>query len=80
MSPLDIERIGANVERLNATVGRLGEAQIVADANVPPGGCLIETQHGHIDGRLDTMLQRIASELCDDTLTNSSSVATVSSS
>jgi flagellar assembly protein FliH len=80
MSPLDVERLGANVERLNATVGRLGEAQIVADANISPGGCLIETQHGHIDGRLDTMLERIASELCDDSVSNSSSVPAVSSS
>ena len=67
MSALDVERLGANVEHLLSNVGRLGEAQIVGDMKILPGGCLIETHHGHIDGRLETMLERIASELCDDT-------------
>jgi len=77
ISSLDVERLGRNVELLAAACGRLGEAQIVGDANIPPGGCLVETQHGHIDGRLDTMLERIASELCDNTGTISSADARV---
>jgi flagellar assembly protein FliH len=80
LSPLDVERLGTNIEHLTATVGRLGEAQIVGDAKIPPGGCLVETPHGLIDGRLDTMLERIAAELCDETDSNSPSVRSVSPS
>ncbi|MBA3314159.1 MAG: FliH/SctL family protein [Planctomycetota bacterium] len=67
IAPLDFERLGGAVERIAEAVGRLGETAIVGDARVTPGGCLIETKHGQIDARLETMLTRIASELCSET-------------
>ena len=40
-----------------------GEAELVYDETITPGGCQIETQHGAIDARMETQLERIASEL-----------------
>jgi flagellar assembly protein FliH len=38
-------------------------AELVADPSVSPGGCLVETQHGQIDQRIETQLARIEEEL-----------------
>jgi flagellar assembly protein FliH len=66
LAPADLERLGENVGQLVSTIEKLGEAQVVGDARVAPGGCVVETRHGQIDGRLETMLERIAAELCGD--------------
>jgi len=63
LSPTDHERLGGSVATLAEAVGRLGETEVVADPSVTAGGCLIETRHGRVDGRLETQLERIASEL-----------------
>ena len=41
------------------------DIQFVADASLNRGDCLVETAQGKIDGRIETMLQRIAEELLD---------------
>lgn len=49
-------------------LGRLsavGEAEFVADESLSPGSCIIETQHGVIDARLETQIARITEELLD---------------
>jgi flagellar assembly protein FliH len=63
LAPLDHERLGGSVAVLAAAVGQLGETEVMADPSVGPGGCVVETRHGRIDGRLETQLERIASEL-----------------
>jgi flagellar assembly protein FliH len=42
-----------------------GEAEIVPDNSLKRGGCLIETQHGQIDARIETVLDRIVTELLE---------------
>jgi flagellar assembly protein FliH len=34
-----------------------------ADSNISPGGCVLETEAGSLDGRLETQLERIAAAL-----------------
>ena len=41
------------------------DIQLIADASLSRGDCLMETAQGTIDGRIETMLQRIAEELLD---------------
>jgi flagellar biosynthesis/type III secretory pathway protein FliH len=31
--------------------------EVVADAGLPPGGCIVETEYGVIDARLETQLR-----------------------
>src|SRR5262249_4854017 len=42
---------------------RFGEVSLVPDDAISPGGCLIESQHGLIDARIETQLERMVSEL-----------------
>jgi flagellar assembly protein FliH len=63
LSPTDHDRLGGSVAALAAAVGQLGETEVVADPAVGVGGCVVETRHGRIDGRLETQLERIAGEL-----------------
>ena len=55
-----IER-GQIVESLTSCA----DAKLVPDAQALRGGCRIETRHGEIDARVETMLHRIAEELVD---------------
>jgi flagellar assembly protein FliH len=53
-------------EEVTGTFAPAGKATFVPDASVSRGGCLIETQHGVIDARLETQLARITQELLED--------------
>ena len=63
LNPHDAESLQSLVEEIVSSISGCGEAAVVADPDVSPGGCLIKTEQGQIDGRLETQLERIASEL-----------------
>jgi len=42
-----------------------GDAEIVPDPTLKRGSCVIQTTHGTIDARLETLLERIVSELLE---------------
>lgn len=63
MHPDDLEILGQKVERLAAELGRLGDAKIVADPSITPGGCRIDTRFGTIDQQIESQLARIEQEL-----------------
>jgi flagellar assembly protein FliH len=42
-----------------------GEAEFHPDPAVSPGGCVIETRHGVVDARIETLIHRISNELLD---------------
>jgi flagellar assembly protein FliH len=63
MNPLDVESLGSQVQRLTQEFDRVATAQIVADENVAPGGCRLETRHGAIDQQFQAQLARIEAEL-----------------
>lgn len=66
LNPDDVERIGDFQERFAAVLVGVAEMSIVPDAAISPGGCLLESEHGLIDARLETQLERIYSELTGD--------------
>ena len=49
VSPSDYENLGTQIQRLAATLAQLAPSEIVADPNISPGGCRVETQFGEID-------------------------------
>ena len=65
LNPHDLEALG---ERVQATVkesARGMEVRLVADKEVSPGGTIVITDHGQIDARIETILDRISGELLD---------------
>jgi flagellar assembly protein FliH len=63
MHPRDAEHLGARAHEAVCALAACGEAELALDETITPGGCIIETQQGVIDARMETQLERIASEL-----------------
>jgi flagellar assembly protein FliH len=63
MNPIDVERLGPNADEIVAALAGCGEARVVGDQSVTVGGCLVTTAFGAIDARIETQLDRLASEL-----------------
>ncbi len=63
LNPADYEALGSLRDTLCQEFGNLAPTNILADPQVAPGGCRVDTQYGHIDQQLDTQLARIEEEL-----------------
>jgi flagellar assembly protein FliH len=63
LNPADYETLGSLRETLCSEFSNLAPTSIVADPQITPGGCRVDTQFGHIDQQLDTQLARIEEEL-----------------
>ncbi|NQU25760.1 MAG: hypothetical protein HQ567_31105 [Candidatus Nealsonbacteria bacterium] len=63
LNPTDLEQIGEHVEVLIGQLSSLATAEIVADPEITPGGCRVETQFGTIDQQFEAQLDRIEEEL-----------------
>lgn len=63
MHPDDVAHLGNLVEEIAKTFANCGRLELRPDPGVSRGGCIVETRHGTIDARLETQLDRIASEL-----------------
>jgi flagellar assembly protein FliH len=63
LNPSDHETLQGQIGRLSKELGRIGSAEILADPQIAPGGCRIETLHGSIDQQFEAQLQRIEDEL-----------------
>lgn len=62
--PTDWEVLGHDEGlRLLASMAGCGEVSIQHDASLSRGSCVVSTRHGEIDARLETMLDRMTSEL-----------------
>ncbi|MCA9114338.1 MAG: hypothetical protein KDA79_04580 [Planctomycetaceae bacterium] len=61
--PDDLATLGPFASTLLSGMSASTEVEMVATPDMERGGCLIETQHGEIDARLETQLNRIADEL-----------------
>lgn len=51
------EEVRARLDRLEKLVGGGRQIQVVAEASVEPGGCIVESELGVIDARLETQLR-----------------------
>jgi len=63
VSPAEQPLVQEAQQLLLSALGPVDELQIVADDNVLPGGCLVETERGRFDARVDTQLQVLSEEL-----------------
>jgi flagellar assembly protein FliH len=63
LSPRDFECLGEHTKAMGSKLGRSFPTEIVADPAVSPGGCLVVTDLGEIDQRLESQLARIEEEL-----------------
>lgn len=57
LNPGDLEEVRAQGERLKLSVGA-GSLEMVPDARIERGGCLLETEAGSVDARLSTVVSQ----------------------
>ena len=65
LNPEDASLLGEHAAEVVRALAACGDAQIVPDHGLSRGSCVVQTQHGTIDARLETLLQRIVSELLE---------------
>ncbi len=63
LNPADREALGDQVEMLIDELSPLAEIELIADAEISPGGCRVETRFGVIDHQFEAQLKRIEEEL-----------------
>jgi flagellar assembly protein FliH len=65
LNAADAATLGPQAAEVIRAFAACGEAEIVPDAALARGGCVIETQHGQIDARIETILDRIVEQLLE---------------
>ncbi|MDA8745553.1 flagellar assembly protein FliH [Rubripirellula amarantea] len=63
LSPADCKHLSAASGEIVESLKQLAPAKIVADASVSPGGCIVKTEFGEIDQRIESQLARLEEEL-----------------
>ncbi len=63
LNPADRKEIGGRAEALIKELSTLTTAELLADPEVTPGGCRVETRFGIIDQQFEAQLKRIEEEL-----------------
>ena len=62
----DAPHVRAHLDRIKDAAGIRSEIEIAISANVSPGGCVLESELGIIDARLETQLQCLEEALVRD--------------
>jgi type III secretion system HrpE/YscL family protein len=57
VNPQEVEEVRRQINRLQDVLGPGRQLQVVADSSVTRGGCLVESELGVIDARLETQLK-----------------------
>lgn len=65
LHPEDLSAWGDRAPEIVRSLTACAETVLVPDPTAMRGGCRIETRHGEIDARVETMLHRIAEELVE---------------
>ena len=63
MNPEDIQCLGERVEKLANSLNWTGPLPVIADSTIGRGGCVVQSEHGEVDARLETQVERIVHEL-----------------
>jgi flagellar assembly protein FliH len=66
LHPEDLDAWGDRAPRIIQSLTACADTTLVPDGRSMRGGCRIETRHGEIDARVETMLHRIAEELVEE--------------
>ena len=65
LHPDDLAAWGDQGPKIVESLTACADSTLVADPHVSRGGCRIETIHGEIDARVETMLERLTHELIE---------------
>ncbi len=65
LHPDDLAAWGDRASRIVESLTTCADSTLVPDPSVARGGCRIQTLHGEIDARVETMLERLAEELVE---------------
>ena len=65
VNPKDCQLVKSHHQQLLATIDGIKNLEIEEDIRVKPGGCLIETDSGNVDARLETQMQVLREALLD---------------
>ena len=65
LHPDDLAAWGDQGPRIVESLTACADSTLIADPRISRGGCRIETIHGEIDARVETMLERLTNELID---------------
>ena len=65
LHPDDLAAWGDRAPRIVESLTACADSTLIPDPLVARGGCRIQTQHGEIDARVETMLERLAEELVE---------------
>jgi flagellar biosynthesis/type III secretory pathway protein FliH len=57
VNPAHVEELRSRLDRLRDAAGGVRQIRIVANAEIQPGGCVVESELGTIDAQLETQLQ-----------------------
>jgi type III secretion protein L len=57
MTPRDVEQLGDRIAMLREAAGPHRSIEVVADASIVEGGCIVESEYGLIDARLETQIR-----------------------
>lgn len=63
LNPQDAELLREPLERLAGEFGKIGHMTIKPSSAMAQGDCVLKTENGQLDQRLDVQLERIAEEL-----------------
>jgi type III secretion protein L len=55
--PADVDLIRDRIRLLSQSAGRERSIEVVADPDISPGGCIVESEYGVIDARLETQIR-----------------------
>jgi len=64
LNPEDVEEVEAQKEQLQLSVGA-GDLEVVSDARIERGGCVLETEAGSVDARLSTVVNQVKDTLSE---------------
>ncbi|MDA7979124.1 MAG: hypothetical protein MPJ50_10200 [Pirellulales bacterium] len=63
LNPHDFDALAERSHKMAESLAPAAVAEVVSDAEVSRGGCLVETEFGEIDQRFESQLKRIEEEL-----------------
>ncbi|MBL4883869.1 MAG: hypothetical protein JKY95_04930 [Planctomycetaceae bacterium] len=66
ISEQDLESLGSYRESVITTLAQHADVKLIGDPDLSSGDILVSTEHGAIDARVETQLERIAAELLGD--------------
>ena len=63
MNPADHKTLASGARALIEELSAVADAELIADAQISPGGCRVETRFGTIDQQFEAQIARIEEEL-----------------